>query len=317
MTWTVCHINDIHLGSPRSYRFDPARNENWATARKQMAAIGPEFLLVGGDVTRDGETHEFEYELVKDDFETLPFPYHVIPGNMDVGNKHTQRPGFLKKRRDIELNFKPERLSLWSEYFGPINWSFVHRGVRFTGFYDAVAGSGGDAEAKMWRFLERLVSLPRQRHHVMMMHYALYIDRIDEPTFDLARSFDDYLGWYFGHDLPERTQMFDLFKRAGVGIVMQGHIHVRRPVEIVDGIRFYKTPAGGGWGQWENRWPDGDVTLGFHRLDVGDDEITVTFVPISPVTPARGYGPAGHPHMEERDYSLALDKSQPPFPTRR
>ena len=306
-TWTFCHTNDIHLGTPRSYRYDPSRNENWATARRQMAAIAPEFLVIGGDVTRDGDIHEYEYQMVKDDLETLPFPAFVIPGNMDVGNKHTSRQGPRKDRRDVELNVKSERLALWSRYFGAINWSFVFRGVRVTGFFDAVAGSGLPEEQQMWRFLEHIARLPRERHHVVVMHYALYIDRIDEPTFDLAASDLDYLNWYFGVDHPHRLRMIELYKAGGVNIVLQGHIHCRRPPEIVDGIRFYKTPAGGGWGQWQNRWHDGDVTLGFQRLDVSDTGIDVRFVPLDAVSAARGYGPGGHPLPEHRDYSIAQE----------
>lgn len=306
--WTFCHTNDIHLGSPRSYRYDPSRNENWATARKQMAAIGPEFLLIGGDVTRDGDIHEFEYQMVKDDLETLPFPCHLIPGNMDVGNKHADRQGAANSRRDVELNMKSERLSLWSSYFGPINWSFVYRDVRVTGFYAAVAGSGLVEEQRFWRFMERLPKLPRAGHHVAMMHYALYIDRMDEPTFDMTRDMESYLGWYFGIDRPHRLRIFELLKAAGVEIVLSGHIHCRRPVEVIDGVRFYKTSSGGGWGQWENRWPDGDTTLGFHRLDVTPREIEATFVPITPISHAKGYGPWGHPTPEQRDYSIAWEK---------
>ena len=54
-SWSFVHTADIHLGSPRSYRYDPSRNENWATARKQMEEIGPEFVLIGGDMTYDGD----------------------------------------------------------------------------------------------------------------------------------------------------------------------------------------------------------------------------------------------------------------------
>ena len=50
--WTFCHANDIHLGTPRSYRYDPSRNHNWAVLHRQMEAFHPDLLLVGGDLTR-------------------------------------------------------------------------------------------------------------------------------------------------------------------------------------------------------------------------------------------------------------------------
>ena len=52
-----------------------------------MLDIQQELLLIGGDIARDGLIHRFELENIKQDLDALPFPYHVIPGNMDIGNK--------------------------------------------------------------------------------------------------------------------------------------------------------------------------------------------------------------------------------------
>ena len=88
-----------------------------------MAALKPEFLLHGGDLTRDGDTHEFEYELARHDLDRLPFPTFVIPGNMDVGNKHTSVSGTIRDWDDVELNMTREllqyrlSLSLFRCYF--------------------------------------------------------------------------------------------------------------------------------------------------------------------------------------------------------
>ncbi|MCP4814267.1 MAG: metallophosphoesterase, partial [Planctomycetaceae bacterium] len=83
--WTFLHVNDSHMGSARSYRFRPAINQRWAAIKAQMAAVPADLLLHGGDLTRDGQTHEFEIAQARQDLETIPFPAHVIPGNMDVG----------------------------------------------------------------------------------------------------------------------------------------------------------------------------------------------------------------------------------------
>ena len=145
--WTFLHVNDNHMGTPRSYRFRPAINQRWAAIRRQMSAIDAEFLLHGGDLTRDGETHEFEYLQARDDLDTLPYPTFVIPGNMDVGNKHAARNGAKPKWEargwdwnDPDWNMTERRLSLFASYFGPVHWTFLYRNVRFTGFF--VAGSG-------------------------------------------------------------------------------------------------------------------------------------------------------------------------------
>jgi hypothetical protein len=134
--WTFLHACDSHLGTPRSYRFRPAINQRWAAIKEQMAALDPEFLLHGGDLTRDGDTHEVEYQLARDDLDTLPFPTFVIPGNMDVGNKHTSVSGTIRDWNDVELNMTSERLDLFASWFGPIHWTLslsrcsLHRFLR-------------------------------------------------------------------------------------------------------------------------------------------------------------------------------------------
>ena len=35
-SWSFVHVADMHVGTPRSYRFQPAWNENWKVARDQI-----------------------------------------------------------------------------------------------------------------------------------------------------------------------------------------------------------------------------------------------------------------------------------------
>jgi predicted MPP superfamily phosphohydrolase len=241
--WTFVHLADPQPGSPRSFRFEPAWMENWKTARRQIREIGPDLLLVGGDLTRDGSIHDFEFEAMKADLDALGLPVHVIPGNMDTGNKHTPVQGCLPARDDVSLNVTSKQLKNFERFFGPIQWSFVHKNVRFSGFYGALAGSGLPEEEDMWRWLEDLEGLPRAAHHVLIMHYALFMDRFDEPDFDITKK-EDYFGWYFSIGHPHRERMLKLFKAAGVGLVISGHIHCYRTAEgVVDGIRFVKAPT--------------------------------------------------------------------------
>ncbi|NCO37976.1 MAG: hypothetical protein COZ06_04540 [Armatimonadetes bacterium CG_4_10_14_3_um_filter_66_18] len=309
--FTFLHLNDHHIGTPRSYRFRPAVKRRWAAIKRRLAEVEADLLLIGGDLTRDGDTHEYEYQLAQEDLETLPFPVHVIPGNMEVGNKHTDRDGPGADRNDVALNMTSHRLRLFASYFGPINWTFVHKEVRFTGFYAAVAGSGLREEERFWRFRERLPELPRGRHHVAMMHYWLYIDSLDEPNWDISRR-EEYLLWYFGLDEPHRSRIAEALKAAGADVLFCGHVHTGRPVEVVDGMRVYKTPAAGNTAQLTDRWPEVETRQGFQRCEVTETGIDVTFVPgADPCEEFDGYGPGGHPKLSDRDYSLA--REQPPL----
>jgi 3',5'-cyclic AMP phosphodiesterase CpdA len=316
--WTFLHVNDNHMGTPRSYRFRPAINRRWEAIRRQMTTINAEFLLHGGDLTRDGESHEFEYRQAREDLETLPFPTFAIPGNMDVGNKHAHHNGFKRKWaeqgldwNDLDLNMTEQRLQLFASYFGPIHWTFVYRDVRFTGFYAAVAGSDLPHEERLWRLLERLPTLSPTQHHVAMMHYWPFIERPDEPDWDMTNG-DEYDNWYFSIGPPHRQRLWKMLQDAGVDILFCGHVHTGRPVQLVDGIRLYRTQAAGNTSQLAERWPDADTRFGFHRCDVRETGIEVTFVPgDDQCGEFDSFGPMGHPAIKERDYSIA--REQPPL----
>ncbi len=313
--WTFLHVNDSHMGTARSYRFRPAINKRWAAIKQQMANTNADLLLHGGDLTRDGETHEFEYRQACEDLETLPFPTFIIPGNMDVGNKHASKNGVKWKWdsrglgwNDPDLNMTGRRLDIFSSYFGPIHWTFMHREVRFTGFFAAVAGTGLPHEERFWRLLERLPDLPSAKHHVAVMHYWPFIEQVDEPAWDLTNA-DEYDNWYFSIDPPHRQRMWDLLQAAGVEILFCGHVHTGRPVQVCDGIRVHRTQAAGNTGQLSERWPDADTRFGFQRCDVSDDGIDVTFVPgDDQCDEFDSFGPMGHPAVEQRDYSAAREK---------
>lgn len=305
-SWSFVHINDMQPGSPRSFRYRAAWGENAIQAYAQVRELKPELVLVGGDLTRDGSVHDYEFDEAKAQLDSLGAPYHVIPGNMDTGNKHTDRNGSTG-RDDIALNMTGQSLDRFAQWFGEFPWTITHRDVRFTGFYAAVAGSGLPQEQRFWDFMEALPSQPRAQHHVVMMHYALFVDRMDEPNFDMTDP-KQYTDWYFCIDHPHRDRIFDLLKRSGATMVPSGHIHCRRPVQVVDGVRFYKT-ASTTFGQYANRWPDGDTTLGFYRFNVSETGIEPTFIPLAKVsTNTEGYGKGGHVLPADRDYSLAWEK---------
>ncbi len=303
-SWSFVHVTDIHVGSPRSFRFEPAWNENWQTARQQIVEVAPDLLLVGGDLTRDGNLHRFELEAVKADLDALPFPVHVVPGNMDTGNKHTDYAGPSPDRDDIGLNLRSGQLERFSSVFGPLWWSFVHKDVRFSGFCDMVAGSRLPAEKDFWAWFEAQRDPPRAKHHVWMMHSALFIDDVAEPNFDVTDP-ERYHDWYFGIDEPVRSRLMDGFKATGATLVLSGHVHCRK-THHAKGVRFDIGPSTA-FAQWAGRWPDGDPTLGFVRYDVTDGRIDGTFVPLARTSDAEGYGPGGHPLPNLRDYSIAWE----------
>ena len=99
-----------------------------------------------------------------------------------------------------------------------------------------------------------------------------------------------------------------LFKATGADIVICGHVHCHK-VTYAEGIRFEIAPATS-FGQWHDRWPDGNDSLGFLRYDVSDAGIECSFVPLKKTYNLEGYGPGAHPAPHARDYSIAWEQEQ-------
>lgn len=297
--WRFVHVTDIHLGSPRSYRFNPAYGENWATAAGQIRALAPDLVLVGGDITRDGNLNGFEFAGSRAALDALGIPWHCIPGNMDTGNKHADRQGARPDRDDVACNVTQAQLDAYAAAIGPLTWSFVHRDVRFSGCYEAIAGTALPSAHALDAWLDGLAALPRASRHVMLNHYPLFTDTPADPPRDLTDA-GQYLDWYFSIDPGPRRRLIDAYRRAGVTHVLSGHIHCRRPPLTFDGIT-YCFGAATAFAQWHQRWPDGDAALGFQVFAVTPQGIDCTFEPLAKIsTRTDGWGPGGHPKPADR-----------------
>lgn len=296
--WTFACVSDIHVGTPRSFRYQPAWRDNWLTARAQIVAMAPELLLVAGDLTRDGCSHRFELEQIRADLDALPLPWHAIPGNHDVGDK-IPRHSTPQTNPLWATRVQPGFLDLYRSVFGPSEWSFEHRGVRFSAFNALLAGSGLPEEAVMWDWLDAQVTRPRARRQIWMMHPALFVHDLDEPN---APATDPMS--YLSVDSPHRQRMMQVFRDTGAELVISGHLHARHQT-TVEGITFQHAPSTAFRGR--EIWPQGDPSLGFFRCDVHAQHIAIEFIPLERESSAAGYGPGGNPPLEGRDYSLATE----------
>ncbi len=308
--WRFVFVADMQPGSPRSFRYNPSWRENWREARRQILELEPDLLLVGGDLTRDGSLHRFELEEMKADLDALPFPVHVIAGNMDTGNKHTRVAGTFRgpgQCSDIELNVTSEQLQQFAAVFGPLWWTFEHKGIRFSGLADGVVNSGLPEEAAFWNWAEKqLKGAPPAGHHIWMMHSPPFLDRPDEPSWDI-RDPAQYRNWYFSVDQPGRARLLNLFRSTQATRVLCGHVHLFHAVEA-EGIRYVIGPATS-FVQWVGRWPDARAELGFLLFEVHEQDLREIYVPLRRVHQIPGYGPGGHPSPDHRDYSLAWEPS--------
>ena len=305
-SWTFVYVADMQPGSPRSFRYRPAFQENWDTAKEQIIQAHPELLLIGGDITRDGNLHDFEFQEMKAQLDAMQIPYHAIAGNMDTGNKHAPAQGPWPERDDKILNITSAQVQHFEKNFGPVWWTTTHKNLRISGLCDMLLGSGLPEEKAQWDWLEAQVKQSRSEYHIWLMHSALFIKDLHEPNWDITQE-DEYRPWYFGIDEPHRSRLMEIFKATGTNRVITGHIHCQKEF-FTEGIHFDLAPATC-FSQMKDFWPDGDTRLGFLKFTVSPEGLQKTFVPLKKEsTRTDGYGPGGHPKPEARDYSLAWVK---------
>lgn len=313
--WTFAAMGDLHIGSPRSYRFNPTGPENWCQAKKQLETLQPDFLLICGDMTRDGVDHPEEMEMFKKEIKTLSFPCHVIPGNVEIGNKHAVSDGGWRgdddgsgRMSDVEMNCTRDALDRYRQVFGAPWWSFEQAGVRFSGITDIIFGTGFPEEEEQWRWMEKLAEQPALSNHVWIMHHPLFIHSINEKNYDITNP-EEYLHWYFGLDNPYRQRFFEILKTSGAGLVLSGHVHNRIQREA-EGIRFHALAQNYNKSQFfgETQWPDGSGEPGFMIYTVEGMKISGRFQPLEVKSVATGFGPAGHLRLSRRDYSVSWEK---------
>ncbi len=292
---------DLQPGSPYSFRFRRAWLENWLAARERIIAAAPDFMVIGGDITRDGYYHDFEFEEMKVSLDSMDIPYYCIPGNMDIGNKFTSVNGAVESRDDTKLNVSADRFSKFEEVFGPANWTFSYDNLQITGLCDILLGSGLPQEESLRDFLSGLSLKGRREHHFVLTHYALFIQSPEEEDYDIT-NLKQYHDYYFCLNKKERCYLLECLKRSGVTRVITGHVHCRREVEF-DGIIFDFAPSTT-FGQYDDKWPDGDASPGFYLFEVEDSEISKTFVPTHPLSDStEGFGKCGHVNPDEIDYT--------------
>ncbi len=292
---------DLQPGSPCSFRYNAAWFENWLTVRQQIISARPEFLVLGGDITRDGFYHDFEFREMKSSLDSMEIPYYAIPGNMDIGNKSSRVHGAIEERDDRLLNVLPERFSAFEKIFGSANWTFIHGDLRVSGFCDILLGSGLPEERKVRDFLSSLAEMPRSRYHLILMHYAMFINSPAEDDYDITKK-EEYSDWYFSVSKETRGYLLKCFKESGVTRVLTAHMHCRREV-YSDGITFDFAPSTT-FGQNGGRWKDGDDTPGFYLFEFIGGSLIKTFIPTTPLSAQKdGFGKGGHVTRDRIDYS--------------
>lgn len=160
------------------------------------------FGVISGDLTEQGSPDEliqFQQEM-----ETLPFPLYATLGNHELGNGEHE----------------------FQDRFGRVNYSFVHRGVRFT----LLDSASATLAPQVWKWLDGWLKAGEDEGHVVIMH----IPPLDPSgTRNGAWASREEAAYFTGE-----------LGRHAVDVAIYGHVHSYYAYESA-GVPSYITGGGG------------------------------------------------------------------------
>jgi len=217
-------------------------------------ALGPDFVVIGGDMIDDPSSQDQLDELL-----TITagldssIPAYWVPGNHDIA------PDTIAPTDDS--------IDRYRQVFGPDYYAFEVNGTHFivmdTVVFDQPQNVPNHLE-EQFRFLEEELGRARESDHIVLFgHHPLFVDSADEP--------DSY--WNIPRE--RRARLLRLIHEYGVEIAFAGHLH--RNAEARDGN--FRVVASGPVGI-----PLGNDPSGLRIVNIGPDRIAHEYLPIP--TPA-------------------------------
>lgn len=187
---TVVHISDPHFG-----RVDA---ELLAPLRRAIIEVGPDVLVVSGDLTQRARSAQFR--AARDFLATLPMPQIVVPGNHDVPFYDVVRR-FLSPLARFRRYITDEAMP-----------SFVDDEIAIVGVNTArsLTFKGGRINIEQVRAIaERFEGLPERMTRIVVTHHPFEIPVGGDP----------------GDVVGRGPMAMAEFARAEVDVFLSGHLH--------------------------------------------------------------------------------------------
>ncbi|PCJ57504.1 MAG: hypothetical protein COA79_15850 [Planctomycetota bacterium] len=292
MSVRLIQFSDIHVGSPYSFRYQPAWSENFFNAMEQVKEfdVQPEVIVITGDLTRDGETHPFELRQIKEILEKYPYQFYCIPGNHDSGGRY-----------DISSHARVSstKIERFRKVFGDDKFQASVGNCRIIGFNSFILGSGLPEEPELWAWLEEKAKEKNDQwsRQIWFMHNLAYNKHPFEN--EIITKEENRKLWYHLLELKAQHRLMQLISNNDIDIIANGHTH-NYIDRTVDGIHHVTCPSTAFHPALPATSP-----LGYMIYDIDDDGIKVELKQLSNISEKPGYGIGGNILYDERDYSLA------------
>ncbi len=215
----IALVSDTHISHNES-ETQAGYRKHLAIVIAQVNAAKPDLILLGGDLTDDGEAESFESFLqVREGFRA---PVRWVPGNHDCGGKLSAGAAGAVTEAS---------LAKYEDAMGRSFGAETLRGVRLVRINGSLLGSGLKAEARQWAMLEREAAKPCAEPRVVLLHYPMFLEKPSETE-----------GGYWTVDPAPRARLIALVTRMRARAVFSGHLH-RRLYTSLDGAPCITAPA--------------------------------------------------------------------------
>ena len=217
----VILVSDTHL-SPVA----PEATANWDAVLRYVGDAAPDVVIHLGDLTQAGAHDPAELEYGRRQLDRLPVTWYAVPGNHDVGDNPW--PG-----APADITIDDVRYQRWLDIVGADHWSLTVSGWTMLAINAQLLGSGLDAEAWQWSWLqERIAERDPSDRVALIAHKPI---AAADPELAAAPA---YRFW-----LPAaRARLRGVFDGTPAALVMSGHVHQYRQLDL-DGSHHLWAPT--------------------------------------------------------------------------
>jgi 3',5'-cyclic AMP phosphodiesterase CpdA len=207
----VILVSDSHLSASA-----PQAQSNWDAVVAYVAACQPDLVIHLGDLSLDGTRDAADLAHGRAQLDRLPVPWRAVPGNHDIGDNPS--PGSR-----ASYTTDAARRQRWLDIIGPDYWSATIGGWAVLALNAQLLGSGLEAEAAQWSWLEEEAGRLGGRQPVALItHKPITTDRTE-----LAAA-PSYRFW----PPDARERLARLFGGALPELVLSGHVHQYRLLRL-------------------------------------------------------------------------------------
>jgi len=204
------HVNESEHTSTSPYQTATFANGRARFVMHSIARMDPPaaFAIHLGDIVHpvpELPTFGRAIDAFKEIAAALPIPFHLIPGNHDVGDKRVDwMPAGIITSAHVDQ---------YRRLLGPDRFAFDHDGCRFVALNAQLLNSGLPEEAQQRQWVEAQLASCEGRRVFLFSHYPPYVSEPDEPS-----SYDNI-------DEPARSWLLDLMGSPCVEAFFAGHVH--------------------------------------------------------------------------------------------